>query len=264
MTIEPLRSDAHLHHGWKRHTDMKFAAHDAWVPVRLSELRAVLPHYALAVQRQESGEDQLVALLSLQEGQNYYLSPEGKWIVPYVPSFYRGYPFRLGQVTVKEEVRQILCFDHGSGLYREQPNIEDQELLEERFFQDDGQLTTMTSRLVAFLTQCLKDEQQTAGAIDALIRLDLLKDWDIDQACPGGSVDLSGMRQVKQEGLRSLGAEDLAQLERCGALEIAYALYFSSQKLRFLEAIQQARSPKEVAPAADDVLDFGMDFLTSE
>jgi hypothetical protein len=39
----------------------------------------------------------LVAVLSLTPGFNLFVSPTGQWLGRYVPSVFRGYPFRLAR-----------------------------------------------------------------------------------------------------------------------------------------------------------------------
>jgi hypothetical protein len=85
------------HHGgkkWLRFKGYAFAAAEALVPIVGAELARAALSMPLALSEQSEGYT-LVALLSPIPGRNMFVGPDGRWLLGYVPAWYRSYPFRL-------------------------------------------------------------------------------------------------------------------------------------------------------------------------
>lgn len=260
MTSSLLPLDVQLHrtHGWKRQTDYGFAADEAWAPVLLSEVPALLASYPLAFVAKPTGGYQLVAVQGLYAGRNLFVDAQGVWQVSYVPSCYRSYPFSLRHVQVSEARHLVLCFNQQSGLYREQP---DSDLGELRFFDDEGQLEPLLQQLVAFLRTNLTHHQHTQRAVDALETAGLLEPWSLPMDNPETEQALqSGLHRINFKALDGMDGKLLALLRDTGALTIAYAQIFSIARLGVLRHlhklsdIKPATEPPGTQPTSLDAL----------
>lgn len=229
----PLNPVLHRTHGWHRQNDFAFAARQTAVAVVLNELTALLPAYPLAFVRNSAGKYQLAALLGLYQGENLLIDDSGLWSETYVPSLFRAYPFILGQSDGDTDARKfMLCFDHGSGLYREHPNV---IAADERFFDDAGELQPFMRRLMEFLTASISAQRQTQTAVDALVQANLLMPWDIAPARePAEPQPLAGIYRINEAALNSLPGPALETLRQANALPVAYAQMFSMPRLRGL------------------------------
>lgn len=254
---KPLDPRRHLGHGWKRHDDYRFAAEDAWAPLLLAELATALAVYPLAFVPRPRGGHRLVALQGLHPGENLLVAPNGRWALGYVPSHYRGYPFTLQRVVAGGQERQVLCFDHASGLYRERP---DPGLGEQRFFDDQGQPDELVAKLLGFLRRRHAGLAATDRAVDALERAGLLTDWVLDETL-GATLD--GLKRIDDQAFAALDGDALAELRDAQALPIVYAQRFSASRLGVLHKFAQlhAEHAARRAEATPDNLErlFGED-----
>ena len=119
--FDPLR--------WKPFDSYRFAATDAIAPLVAQELTKACLSLPIAFIR---AQDQFstAAVQGLQAGQNLFVARDGRWIGPYIPATYRGYPFALAQA---DNDQLVLCVDTDSELIGEQH--------EQPFFSDTGEPT---------------------------------------------------------------------------------------------------------------------------
>ena len=217
----PLDPVQHREAGWFQYKDYGFAARDHLVPVAMAEITQVLPWYPLAFVANEQGSRfHLVALLSLQPGRNLYLSPDSKWMAPYVPSQYRGYPFAL-------DGEGRLCIDADSGLFSESPGALP--------IFENGELTERTAQVKEFHEKRLEALALTQKLVDQLHAAGLISAWAIRWR-PGEKVQtVKGYCGTDEERLRGLAPEQYAELAHSGALGLAYVQLFSRPRIADLQ-----------------------------
>src|SRR5690606_39363180 len=87
---------------------------------------------------------QLVAVQGLAPGKNLFVAPDGRWIGPYVPAAYRGYPFVLANT---EDGKRVLCVREDSGLVSE---VQGEG---EPFFDEEGNPSKPVQDVLNFLDQ---------------------------------------------------------------------------------------------------------------
>ena len=255
--IQPLRPGEDRTAGWKRPANHGFALSDVVAPVVLPELGELLPYYALAVLKRPSEAAHLVALLSPILGRNLYLDADGRWQVPYVPSFYRGYPFRLRELPAPEGATEqpvVLCFDHGSGLFRAAPDPKEGEL---RFFDDDGELRGDTARVVRFLEATYAARRATEVAVLALEEAGVLRPWTLpgtEKATLQGVPWVRDLYRVDEQALARLSKGRVVALWKRNALRVAHAQVFSAGRLRVLDGLlRKAKMPQTGLELPDNV-----------
>lgn len=237
-----VQKTKHKETRWVKHSNYIFTKTDAFVPVLLAELAELLPYYSLAFVAREQGF-QLVALLSLNPGTNYYVTGEGKWRVAYVPSAYRSHPFMLAPKNANE---YILCLDEASEFITlDSASDEGQKL-----FNEQGELTPPTAEILNFLQQCQANRQVTQQAVNLLAEHKLIIPWPIEQSQQDTTLLVKGIYQVDLTALKKLSGDALTQLSQHSALELAYAQVHSKPRLKNFEPLaklhQQENSVQDV------------------
>ena len=87
--LAAISPEHHAKKVWKHVTDYAFVAEDTVIPLVGAELSKVAPVMPIGFMKVEAGY-QLVAITSLQRGQNLYVAPDGKWLGGYIPAALRG------------------------------------------------------------------------------------------------------------------------------------------------------------------------------
>ena len=219
-----LTAHTHATAAWQRVRGYRFAAADHHVAVLAVEGSQLLPWYPLAFLPREEGQHDLVALLGFEPASNLYLNPQGKWLAPYIPSHYRGYPFRL-------DADGAICFDESSGLV-----CAPGETNAEPFYQN-GQLAPFVSRVAQFLASREQGLNTTRLAIDQLAAAELLQPWPITWQHNGQTHTVTTpYQQVDEARLQRLKPVEYAALAATGALGLAYLQLFSKARLAELQA----------------------------
>lgn len=250
-----VQKTSHQHARWLKHSHYNFAKNDAVAPVLLAELTQLLPFYPLAFVAAEQGF-QLVALQSIQPNLNLYLSAEGKWRVPYVPSTYRSHPFMLAAKNAEE---WVLCIDQNSEFVRLNPET-DQAASEENaqgepLFTPENQLTEPTAQILDFLQQCQANKQLTQQAVNLLEQHNLIAPWPLEQSQNNTTKPVNGVYQINATALNQLSGDALEQLNQHHALELAYAQLHSKPRIHNFETLSQLHQQEQQNTAENLDLD---------
>lgn len=250
-----IQKTTHQNARWENHTHYNFAKTNAVAPILLAELAQLLPYYPLAFVKTQATETQaesfqLVALLSLQPNVNYYLNPEGKWRVPYVPSTFRSHPFKL---IAKSAEEFVLCLDQTSEFF----SLNGEASYSQPLFSVNNEqvaLAEPTAQVLNFLQQCQANETLTQQAVNALAEYNLIVPWNIERAAPetqAPPVAVKGVYQIDPAALAQLSGEALAQLNQHKALEIAYAQLFSKPRLQAFVDLSNLHQQQQTAQNLD-------------
>ena len=251
--LTAINPEQHAKKVWKQVANYTFAAADAVVPLVGAELTEAIPLMPIGFVKHEAGY-QLVAITSLQRGQNLYVAPDGEWRGTYTPAALRAYPFQLAQ---QEGVGDfILCINEASGLVVE--NTEDGNA----FFDDQDQPTQGIKDIVNFLTQIKASQDVTQEAVNALADAGLITPWEINLKQGEKVVPVEGLFSVDEAALNKLDDQDFLAVRKAGGLVIAYGQLFSMNQLAVLERLgvlqglileQQAANPE-----ADNLTGFSL------
>lgn len=223
-----LSRSQHAEHGYTPRTGYHHATEQMAVPVLLAELPKLLPHYVLGFVKHNDTLTPM-AILGLQEGENLYLHPDGRWLGSYVPSTLRSYPFALARTphsdqTLVIDAAHLTEDDHATQL-----------------FEDDGELAEPVAKTLAFLEQCAQNRVITQQATNALEQAGVLTPWTLTLTINDTPRALQGLYRVDEQALNRLSAETLATLQ--GApMTLAYAQLFSThqgEQLRQRAALQE-------------------------
>lgn len=182
---QPITLSRHRGRRWARYTDYRFAAADALAPLVVQELPKAVMSLPIGFIAQPHGYG-LVAVQSLQPGQNLFVSAEGRWLGGYVPAVYRGYPFALVKT---EDGQQVLCIDEDSGLVLDAPPPEQGE----PFFDVDDQPAEPLRKVLEFLQQVAANRAQSERLCALLAEHALIQPWPLKVTTPDGERPVEGL-----------------------------------------------------------------------
>ncbi len=223
----------HLQKYWKPREGFAFAKEMQVVPIALSELSKLLPHYCIAFVKDEEGY-QAVVLLGLGEQKNVYLNNENKWLAAYVPENLRPYPFILGDT---DDNKKVLC-------------INDSHLCEEgehRLFEENGDLTKEIAEVLELLNQSVLNNEANRNACKLLDDAGLIVDWEltVKMSDTDENFKIQGLFKLDEQKLNQLEPKVFGELRGSGGLLLAYGHLFSlSQMDQIGQRIEYARNVK--------------------
>ena len=223
-----IAPESHAQKAWKNVTDYAFSAENAVIQLVSAELSAAALAMPTGFIMHEAGY-QLVAITSLQSGQNLYVAPDGKWLGAYIPSALRAYPFRLLKPESAE--KSVLCINEASGLVVE--GVEGGN----DFFDDEDQPTQGIKNILNFLTQVEASRVVTQRAVDALADAGLITSWVLNLKHDEKDVPVEGLFCIDDAALDKLDDEDFLAVRNAGGLGVAYAQLFSMKQLVILERL---------------------------
>ncbi|WP_404342574.1 SapC family protein [Vreelandella venusta] len=215
--------------------------------VLLAELPKLVQHFTLGFM--PKGERYVaVALLAVEQSQNLYVHPDGRWLGGYVPASLRGYPFSL---LPDEHGQRVLCIDA--------EQLTDAADLGQPLFDEHGHPSTAVAKQLDFHKYCEANRQRTQQAVDALQQADVLHPWplEVNQGEGETSRKIEGLYRIDEKALNTLEATTYATLQ--GApMALAHAQLFSAHQLSQLT--ERARfhaqhASQEVPENLDSVLD---------
>ena len=180
-------------------------------------------------------------ILGMRDKENLYLQDDGKWDARYVPAFVRRYPFVFASsadgktftLCIDEEFEG--CNSEGKG---------------ERLFDADGNQTQYLKGVLAFLQDYQAQFERTRAFCRKLKELNLLEPMQAMVTLgTGEQSSLAGFMGIERDRLKALTGEQLAELARTDALELAYLQLHS---LRNLSALANRMTPAQAAAEGDD------------
>lgn len=232
----PLTPRAFGNKTWKRALDFRFAAHDQVVPLVAQELAGAAPEMPVGFVK-NADQFLLVALLSYRPNDNFYVSPEGKWLVQYTPVALRAHPFRL--VRQQATDKMVLCVDQEAVM--NSPG-------EEIFFDEGDKPSKAVQQILQLLEMVERNRQATAFGVAALAEAGLIVPWEIKVRSDGQTFPVSGFHKVDEDALNRLPDEGFLKLRKVGAILLAYAQLFSMQQLHLLGKLAAVQSQFRTDP----------------
>ena len=106
---EPLMPSRHMNLRFERADSYMFSKRISSVKLSFSEIRYAASYYPIVFLGKGPCLPQ--ALLSVEKEKNGFIDAQGQWKVPYVPLFFRLYPFMLAK-TGEDKDKARICIDH--------------------------------------------------------------------------------------------------------------------------------------------------------
>jgi SapC len=229
---------------WRRPDGYSFAAKDALVPMVAAELFRVALSMPIVFVEQ-SGRHQLMAMLSFTPGRNMMVGPDGRWLGTHIPTWYRGYPFRL--LSRDEGAREpVLCIDEDSKL------VVDGVAAGEDFFDANGGPSPALKPIVDELVAIERNRQATRLAVSAVSETGVIKPWPITLKTAQAEKTIAGLHRIDEAALDALADDAFLKLRKAAALPLVYGQMLSVGQLRVLEYLAklQAQLPHSHLPAS--------------
>lgn len=230
----PVSRDRHAGRSYLRPVGYGVAAMEAVAPLVAAELPRAALAMPIAFVEQE-GRFRLVALLSLQPGQNLYVGPDGRWLGAYVPAALRGYPFAL--LRQEATAQSVLCVDETSGLV-----VDAGTPGAEPFFAEGEGPAAALGQVLDFLSKVEANRAASERAIDALAAAEVITPWQIGVETPAGRQNVAGLHRIDEARLNTLKDENFLGLRANGALAIAYAQLLSMGQISIFQNLAQLQA----------------------
>jgi hypothetical protein len=227
---------------WRRYDSYAFAAMDAVAPLVVEELAKACMCLPIAFLQQN---DAFVphAVQGLEQGRNLFVV-NGKWVAPYRPAVYRGYPFALGR---GDDDQLHLCIDMDSGL------VGAGEGFDQPFFDEAGEAAQPVKDALKFLQQIHRNRGVTQRVCAALAAEDLFQPWPLKVQTADGERNIEGLFRIDEARLNSLEPDALARVQKAGGLPVAYCQLLSMGNIQTLGLI--ARKLDEVKNRMPEMTD---------
>ncbi|WP_424177081.1 SapC family protein [Yoonia sp. TsM2_T14_4] len=230
---------------WRRVDSYAFAATDAVAPLVVQELAKACMSLPIAFIQQN---DAFIphAVQGLELGRNLFVV-NGKWVAPYTPAVYRGYPFA---VTAGENDQLHLCVDMDSGL------VGAGDGFDQPFFDDAGEAAKPVKDALNFLQQIHRNRAVTQRVCAALAAEDLFQPWPLTVQGPEGERRVDGLFRIDEQRLNSLDADALHRVQQAGGLPVAYCQLLSMSNIQTLGLIERKLAEvKNRMPEMSDQID---------
>src|SRR5260221_2203460 len=244
-TVVPVMFANHRHSSVDIGRNFAFSSKINSVPLTAIEFRDAQSDYPIVFAGNKEGVMPAV-ILGLREGENLYLSSDGKWDARYIPAFVRRYPFVFAKSEDGE--RFNLCID-------EQFSGFNGDGRGERLFTDDGKPTTYVENILKFLQEYQLQFHRTERFCKRILELDLLEPMQAQVAMnTGEQYSLGGFMAVNREKLKELPGDKLAELAKTDEIEL---IYLHLQSMRNFSALKNRLRPAKSAnatasPGADE------------
>lgn len=232
---------------WQRLSSYNFAAKDAVVQLVVKEMPRICTAVPIAFIPHEQSFVP-VAVQGLRPEQNLFVRPDGHWIAPYVPAYYRAYPFKLASTDANQ---LVLCIDMESGLVGEGYS--------EYFFDEQGELTKTLIDILKFQQEVYANREATQRICAVLQQNQLIEPWPITVANANDETEVQGLYRINEEKFNSLDIDALYDLQQAGALPVIYCQLISMQHIQNLARLAYARNNTPVVHTNKDI---NLDFLS--
>jgi hypothetical protein len=251
-TVVPVMFANHRHSSVDIGRNFAFSSKINSVPLTAIEFRDAQSDYPIVFAGNKEGVMPAV-ILGLREGENLYLSHDGKWDARYIPAFVRRYPFVFAKSEDGE--RFNLCID-------EQFSGFNGDGRGERLFTDDGKPTTYVENILKFLQEYQLQFHRTERFCKKLLELDLLEPMHAQvEMNSGEKYSLGGFMAVNREKLKELSGDKLAELAKTDELEL---IYLHLQSMRNFSALKDRLGLASIGktdsvPDSEEIATSGLD-----
>ncbi|NNC52007.1 MAG: SapC family protein [Erythrobacter sp.] len=215
------------------------------IPLTVDEFVQSQRHFPIVF---SSGDNPLpLALMGLNEGVNTFVDDDGKVTeAVYIPAYVRRYPFMLAKLQ-QDATDLSLMFDPTTDAVGEFDEGE-------RLFDDEGNTTDATKRVLEFCQHFEQAAQRTQAFLTELKDNGLLMDGEVAIQREGEEQPFlyRGFKMVDQEKLRELSDEKITEWHKNGILMLVHAHIYSLELMRtiFARQAQQGKAPQPNAQAS--------------
>lgn len=228
----PITLERHKTVSLRALTDFSYTRGVNAVPVVAAEFAQVAGDMMIVFAGDENGMMPMV-VLGLQDQQNLFLDPAGRWSGRYVPAFVRRYPFAFSMSSDGQTF--TLCIDETyPGLNRDGEGS--------ALFDEKGERTEYLSGILAFLEDYQAQYNATRAFCGRLIERGLMEPMHVEyKLADGSAAQMRGFHGVNREKLKALPAETLSAMMQGDELQLVYA---HLQSLNNLDPLLNRMNPQ--------------------
>lgn len=195
------------------------------VPVTIDELPEVAKYYPLIF---TSGDFTMPhALLGLEQGKNSCVTPEGIWLMPYIPRAVLCYPFAI----TKKGEKNIISIDEEAPHFKQKGDF--------KLFENNG-FSPFMENVVKFLEHFQQGLTRSAQAAGELVEKGVLVEQTLQVRHGGRAFGVSGCRIISRERLKDLNDSTLATWVRQGLTAVIELHLASLANLQSLARLHRA------------------------
>ncbi len=229
---EPLDKSKHQDLRLSKVNNFNFAKQISSVHLSFSEMQQAAQYYPIIFA--SDGTCIPTALLSLEKGKNNYIDDQGIWKVPYLPFYFRMYPFALVKIDNKEEIEKdtkeetkedkfVLCLDPDAEHFATGQG--------EPLFTADGEPNEFIQGILKALKVYQEELAKTKILFTLLAGDNLIVDRKIEFQVNGQPKSIDGFKGVDMEKLLAMDDKIIAALVKNGTMPLIYSHLQSLSKI---------------------------------
>ena len=234
--IVPLNKDRHAKTRIKEITDFGFVSqlHIAYVTLHeFARAAAIFP--IVFLEDKAKDEFRPVVLMGLNQGENLFVSADGKWNASYVPAIIRRYPFALAPKPESDEY--LVCLDEDSQLLSESEG--------NALFDDKGEPTQVIENVKRYLTELQQMDILTNQFCKFLAENNMFTPLNIKVRDDGEMKSIGGCYVINEQRLTSLSDERFLEIRHKNYLPAVYAHLVSLAQTERLVKFKDERVAKK-------------------
>lgn len=269
MAYVLIKRSEHGASGYKPTQNLSFAQNFPVANIVWEEIPNISQHLPVAFRLGESQGKKfldLVAIQSLDNERNLMVLPNGRWLGGYMPAIYRSEPFAILPDPSEPQKLQLNI--------REEHIVDATEEGAIPFFDEKGELGKQLNTALHFLGELTKGHRKTQTMIMKLQKYGVLEHWNLakelklDKDTPFTNLPQNLFR-ANLNKINKLKDEEIADLQRSGALHLASLQYSSQFRLKGLmsltriydEMLEQVNTSQE-QPNIDELFGEGDDVFS--
>lgn len=235
MRIELLDNVAHASLRLRPEGEAGEWARRQMAPVVPSEFgRASHSQPIFLVKNGRTGQFEFAILLGIEANENLFIDENGRWIDAYIPLHARRAPFGVATRAGGASAHQLLSID------LDNPRLGEFE--GDPLFLHHGGHGPAVERANEILSRLLEGAEQSREFADLMLHLDLVEPLEVKATLSDGrAVSLEALYTVNESALRAVADDVAGELNRNGAMRLAYSLVFSLVQFEVLVARKNAR-----------------------
>jgi hypothetical protein len=211
-TIEPLEHSKHQDLRLSKISGFTFAKETSTVKLSFSELRQASRYYPIVFLNEAPGIPQ--ALLSLEKGKNVYVDDAGNWKAPYIPAYFRLYPFTLARIQDQKD-KFALCLDPEAEHFKAG--------MGDPLFTAAAEPTDFVQKNILNSLKLYQKELETTQALfNVLEEKELIVDKSYKYTLNQTEKAINGFKGVDMEKLAALDDKSLADMVKNGTMGLVY------------------------------------------
>ncbi|MBC2704935.1 SapC family protein [Desulfobacula sp.] len=210
--IEPLEHSKHQDLRLAKIPGFNFARHTSAAKLSFSELRQASRFYPIIFHKEAPGVPR--AVLSLENDKNACINKAGNWKTPYIPAYFRLYPFTLAKVKGQED-KLAFCLDPEAEHFK--PGMG------EPLFTADGKPAEFVQKNILNSLQVYHKELETTKALFKILEeKELIVDKTFKYTINQEEKNIKGFKGVDMKKLIALDDKSLADMVRKGTMGLVH------------------------------------------